>query len=200
MDRYLVKDLKKHLLSFEAKKVGADGILSNYKGGDVGSLRRSFYSEEMAKTLFDRIKPLLPFIRSQQESFSPDAVSCPFWEAVGVNPLFRSIEYAAGGFLIPHYDAPVNFKENLVTLMSAVFYLDDVNQSGRTRFLKGHDPEFKDHTKKASEEDVKENVVAQAGDLLLFDHRLLHDGEDVKDSKHIIRTDIIFEGRGNGLI
>lgn len=196
-----VKSLKEHTTNFPGVPVGIDGYLNNYKQGDiVGSIRRSFYSPDSSKILFERIKSALPFIREQDNNPSVDAIESPYWEPVGINPLFRSILYPKNGFLIPHYDAPVVFSKNTTTLMSFVLYLDDCVDNGRTRFIKGEtDPEFKDHSQIPKEEDVLESINAESGDVLIFDHRVLHDGEKTSKEKHIIRTDIIFEAR-NGRI
>lgn len=194
-----VKFLKKHLTSFSGLPVGTDGYRSSFKEGVQGSKRRSFFDEAMAQEIFERLKTALDFIRDTDFSPSPDAQEFRYWEAVGINPLFRSIEYDHGGFLVPHYDAPVAYKPDVKTLMSVVMYLDSALINGRTRFIKGFDPEFKDHAEPPLESEVMESIEVEPGDVILFDHRILHDGEKVVGTKHIIRTDVIFEARHGSL-
>ena len=189
------EELKKHLNNFSAVEAGIDGYRKT--GDTVGSLRRSFYSEAWAKNLFFHLRPYLKFLYTKEE-LGVEAQESSFWEATGINPLVRSIQYKDQGFLIPHYDAPVIFNEHTKTLMSVVIYLDNVEQ-GKTRFIKGFDPEFKDWSRQAEPTEIKWEVPAKQGDVLIFNHRLLHDGDTVKGSKHILRTDLIFEGR-NGII
>ena len=55
-------------------------------------------------------------------------------------------------------------------------------------------------TQKATISDVSGtfSIPAKAGDILIFDHRLLHDATSPEVIKHILRTDIVFEAPSFG--
>jgi NAD+ synthetase len=188
--------------------VGVDGILSNYKEGDpVGSLRASTFSPELADHVWARLQPHLEATyvagNDPQNDMPPGSV----WRPIGVSPLARLIRYDMGGQLIPHYDAPFMYGVNLITQKTVVIYLEgDEVSGGRTRFLYDErlsDPistrDLSDRSGFASEDDVMIGVDPHSGSALVFDHRILHDGEAVlvedgsNKRKVIIRMDVVYE-------
>ena len=75
-------------------------------------------------------------------------------------------------------------------------------KGGATRFLRDPQSElpyaerdFSDWTRLAQPEEVLASVNGEAGDALIFNHRILHDSEPLTGagSKTVLRTDIIFE-------
>lgn len=191
--------------------VGRNGLLRDFdqRNDPVGSVRATAYSEEFAQRLWNRIKPVVPVVRVMDDDTPTDWNGDPVWRAIGINPLMRFIRYTSGGLLVPHYDAPYDYRAGKRTLMSFVLYLTDngAADGGATRFIK--DPQsslplsqriYEDWHwgRLATKEDVRAVVRPQSGSALVFDHRLLHDSEELHGStpKVIIRTDVVFERCG----
>lgn len=186
--------------------VGIDGVLANYAAGQTeGSLRASAYCPEFADELWRRLRPALPVQRVFSEYAATDWDQHEHWRPVGVNPLMRFIRYSPGHQLAGHYDAPYVFDGRRRTLMSLVIYLSDApcpGEGGATRML--HDiqrslchetRDYSDWRRCAVPSEVARVFRPKAGGALVFDHRMLHDGEPLsgKARKTILRTDVIFE-------
>lgn len=186
--------------------VGIDGIASHYKEGDeIGSLRATTFSPVLADYLWSRISPNLsnPLINSDDPQVDVEPGS--IWRPIGVSPLMRFIRYDSGGLLVPHYDAPFEYSEGIMTLKSLVLYLDATGiKGGTTRFIKDdriEEPinarDLSDREQLANESDINIKVDPEIGSTLVFDHRLLHDSEPVESvsdngRKVIVRTDVVY--------
>lgn len=181
--------------------VGLDGY-ANKPYEQIGNFRLSNFNEGFADVLWRRLKPLLPEVR-ECDAFTPtDHDNHVRWKPVGVNPLMRFIRYEEGGQLVAHYDGTYAKTDEQRTLMSLVIYLT-TNKTGHTRFLRDpqagkfmDDMDFSDWDRAGNADEVIFANPPKAGSALLFDHRLLHDGEPIGEGegeKIIIRTDIIFE-------
>jgi|GEM_PF-2859294 len=185
------------------QEAGWDGRAKN-ADAPIGSLRSAFFSEELEGAIWERLKPHLPELRV----FTPHS-HCDFPDLnhpeqvtakpVSINPLFRVIRYPRGGGLIPHRDSSYITPDNAHrrTLMSVIACL----RPGTTRFL--IDPE---RHKSIAERDLSDQwlcplpdailaeVTLEPGDILVFDHRLLHDSQPVlAEEKLLLRTDVFFE-------
>jgi hypothetical protein len=182
-------------------EVGANGIYRDYRPGDqIGSYRASAYSEALAGGLWARLGPVLP-----ERWRLADGSSDADWIPVGVNPLFRFINYQPGGMLVPHYDAPADIGQQR-TLLSLVIYLEHSAgvSGGATRFLHDRqdivDPgarDWSDWSTLAAKGDIRAVVESVPGNGLVFDHRLLHDAQPISGSgtKLIARTDLVYARR-----
>lgn len=168
--------------------VGIDGIARHYVVGDkVHSYRSTFYSEAIAASLFKRIQHKLSLMISAYES------STDIFEAIGLNPAFRFIDYTQDGFLVPHYDFPYKKDDDTLTLMSLVIYLTS-SLDGKTRFISEHRiNDYSDWDRKAKTKEILFSVSPKAGSALLFPHNILHDSEEVDSNKVILRTDVLFK-------
>lgn len=166
-----------------------------------GSTRLSFYDENWAKVLYERILAgnLINPIFNEK---SPNTNSYPFeqWRAIGLNPLFRVMKYNEGDFLYPHYDDSFYESDKIRSLKSVVIVVQSATEGGSTRFLE--DPQLslpfekRDFSDKSEVLSSKEVLCSfsEEGGVLVFNHRLLHDGEKViKGEKIIIRTDVMYE-------
>lgn len=180
--------------------VGSNGYYDDYSNGDkIGSYRGTIFSKEIAEIFFKRLKGVYPEERDFKESLNSDHDNHSRWEFVGVNPLLRFIKYRSGGELVPHYDAPYIANDKERTLVTMVIYLTN-NKSGKTRFIR--DPQEKipvaervldDWEEHAKAEDIIFSIYPEAGKIALFDHRVIHDSEELKgEEKIIIRTDLVF--------
>ena len=186
---------------------GTNGMKLPKVDSVVGSFRQSFYSLAFANCLWRRISPHLDIVRKFDQYSSTDFDGHALWRAVAVSPLFRVIKYEKGGFLVPHYDSSFCYSKSTKTLMSVVIYLTDTNASeGKTRFivdkqryLPRDERVFKDASSQPSPREVILAVNGYTGSVLIFDHRILHDSEEVlldSSAKIILRTDIVFEQCG----
>jgi NAD+ synthetase len=187
---------------------GIDGMKLPTKDAPVGSSRMSFYSLSFANALWRRISPHMNAIRTFDEYCFTDFKQHALWRAVSVSPLFRVIKYDKGGYLIPHYDSPYEYSTSTKTLMSVVIYLTeqtDEKSGGRTRFildrqryLPQQERVYKDIMSKPQANEVLHTVAGSTGSVLIFDHRILHDCEELigNEPKIILRTDIVFEQCG----
>jgi hypothetical protein len=185
--------------------VGLDGY-ADKPVDKIGNYRLSNYNEELADLLWKRIRLFLPTVRTMEACTPTDHDGHARWRPVGVNPLFRFIRYDDGGQLVAHYDAAYEESTDRRTLMSVVIY-QTTNASGATRFLKDpqagkpmSDMDFSDWDRVGTEDEILLRNQPTIGDAIIFDHRLLHDGEYYKPGnflsdkeKVIIRTDIMFE-------
>lgn len=154
--------------SHEMVPVGVDGILKNYKEGEqIGSWRTSFFNEDVAETLSER-------------------VGACFKKDVMINPLLRVIRYEPGGVLIPHYDSGHD-----ESTLSLVIYLDG-GDDGCTEFMLddryGQKHDYEDRPD--YESPVLARILPVGGVGVIFPHRVLHRGQKSSFRKTIIRTDI----------
>lgn len=180
--------------------VGIDGILKNYKEGDkIGSYRASFYEEKLADCIWLRIKKAFPDIREMKDNTPTNWDNSYFWKPIGVNPLFRLIKYKEKCKLIPHYDDSYIKDNDTRTLSSFIIYLT-TNKTGKTRFLKDKqinlnlkDRNYQDQFFTPKKKSILKDYKATRNWGLIFDHRLLHDSEElINEEKIIIRTDILY--------
>jgi hypothetical protein len=184
------------------KVVGLDGI-ADKAFDQVGNYRLSNYNEGFADALWRCLQPSMDTIRECNPFTPTDHDNHPLWKPIGVNPLMRFIRYDHGGQLVGHYDAAYIKDDKQRSLMSMVIYITNNPQGGATRFLR--DPQvgkrmdemdFSDWDRSGNDDEVILANYPKAGSALIFDHRLLHDGEPIgprQPGKLIIRTDIMFE-------
>lgn len=167
------------------------------------SHRLSIYNKFLAYTLFNRIGSSFNNIKNFEKPYSVISNEKPLWVAKGVNPLFRYIRYQPGQSLVAHYDDTYQYNEFKKTLFTVIIYLDDSN--AQTRFIQDNQlhladnlRDFNDWNRMAKDDEVILSIGAKAGDVLIFDHRVLHDATSPELIKHILHTDIVFEAPSFG--
>ncbi len=162
---------------------GNNGVAKDYQdGAPIYSKRCSFYSEDLAKSLFKRIN-LIPHYMIEKSGYV----------AIGVNPAFRIIDYPCGGYLIPHYDSSYYESPEVFSLQTLVLYLN-TSDSGHTRYIKEYRENDKtDWKRRPHDNEVMLKISPTAGGALIFDHDMLHDGDINQDRKVIIRTEIMYK-------
>ena len=180
--------------------VSVTGMSGNYSVGDrIGSYRATDLRSDIAAELWQRLAPILRPVYPEPLRPTDHDGSC--WEPVAVNPLLRFIRYQAGGALVPHYDAPYVQDEHIRSLQSVVVYLSATDEciGGATRFLVDGQ-----HGVPVGERDLGDGGLDSgttrvsfqptcAGQAMIFDHRLWHDGEGVRSGeKYLLRTDVMF--------
>ena len=122
-----------------------------------------FDSEMLAADLFERIAPFIP---ARIANMTP----------VGANERFRCYRYKPGQQFKPHFDGSFRRNEREESLLTLMVYLNDAFEGGKTAFL-----------------DFDVSAIPRAGSVLLFQHRLLHEGcQVVSGTKYVLRSDVMF--------
>lgn len=172
------------------------------QGGETGSLRLCFFDENFAKTIFERLKlsgaieELRIFNEKDKTNWRPFSQ----YRAIGLNPLCRLIQYDAKTALNVHYDDSFYQDDKTRSLVTVVLVIQKSKKGGSTRFiidkqdnLSFEQRNFSDWDRSAYDDEVYAKFKKEHA-ALVFDHRLLHDGEMVDDGdKIIIRTDVMYE-------
>jgi prolyl 4-hydroxylase len=95
---------------------------------------------------------------------------------VGLNERFRGYRYGPGQAFKPHLDGSVQLG-NASSELTLLVYLNDGCEGGETRFL--FEPQV--------------SVCPQQGTALLFAHRVLHEGVELRAGlKWALRTDVMY--------
>lgn len=151
------------------------------------------YTETISQFIYRRISKFLPHMYSSLMRTDLTAGgTC--WSRTRINPLFRFIKYGLGDWLVPHYDDSYRASDDERSLLTVVIYLT----AGKTRFIRENRAihNYEDQDEKPSDDRVINEFLCSPGDILIFDHRILHDCEmllDNTDEKLIIRTDMMYE-------
>ena len=118
----------------------------------------------LAEVLFKRARPLLPEIVDG-------------WKLAGFNERLRYYRYNPGEKFARHFDGYYKRNSNEVSKLTFMLYLNDSFEGGETRFFVY--PEAK--------------VVPEKGMALVFVHKRLHEGCEVKSgTKYVLRTDVLY--------
>ncbi len=97
-------------------------------------------------------------------------------KAIGLSPFFRFYKYLPGHKFNMHKDGQQQVGEN-TTYYTFMVYLNDGGEGGNTTF-------------RLNDISIKPKI----GSLLLFEHRLWHQGEEViSGCKYVLRTDVMYE-------
>lgn len=99
---------------------------------------------------------------------------------VEVSDRFRFYRYGPGHFFKKHRDNSEQL-ENGISCITILIYLNTVKDSGYTNLIDNLLPN-------------KIGVQPVTGRLLMFDHCILHEGEElIEGDKYLIRTDLIYK-------
>lgn len=113
---------------------------------------------------------------AQLARFTPEARD--HGRAVGLNERFRFYRYAPGEFFRWHRDGAFFRDTHERSLLTALVYLSGDCEGGSTDFDLGDD---------------EIRVAPERGMVVLFDHRLLHQGAPVtRGRKYVLRTDVMY--------
>lgn len=95
---------------------------------------------------------------------------------VGANERFRGYRYRVGQRFAPHYDGSFARSKQERSLLTFMVYLNEGFEGGETDFL-----------------ELREKFTPRAGQALLFQHFLLHEGCRVRrGQKYALRSDIMY--------
>jgi len=153
------------------------------------------HREDLALALFERVKPFLePFVdlSNHDKSKWPSGVHRSMregiWIPTGLNPSFRICRYQPGGFFVPHYDGQEFISEKVKSIKTLMIYLNDNFEGGATKFYNGGQR----HYREGEPRYVTDSLQPVAGDALVFDSAITHEGGTVtKGYKYILRTEIM---------
>jgi prolyl 4-hydroxylase len=131
---------------------------------DIRTNERVMFDDlELADELFRRVRPHVPERMVARR-------------AAGVNERLRGYRYREGQAFKPHYDGSYRASRDLESELTLLVYLNDDFEGGETRFL-------------ASDEAVR----PRTGAVLLFAHRVLHEGAAVtRGTKYVLRSDVMY--------
>lgn len=180
----------------EAEKKGPKKVLGsdNYRNNSQVIFQSTSMSECMWERIKDQIKPILlepGDYKQTVEGFKLEGL----WEPYGFNTHWRISKYNEGGHFGPHYDGSTIFSSNLRSLKTFNLYLNGNFSKGTTNFIKDKQETYKNSQNQvvAEEENICYRVVPEAGMALIFNHYILHEGENVVGGmKYIFRSDILF--------
>lgn len=120
----------------------------------------------IADDLYRRLQPQLP------AHIGPLA-------RIGLNPRLRMYRYRPGQRFAPHTDHWYRRDERTITLLSVLVYFNEDFEGGETRFS----------------EHLDRTVVPRAGSAVVFQHKLRHEGCEVRRGlKYAMRTDVLYAG------
>ncbi|XP_038067997.1 uncharacterized protein LOC119737607 [Patiria miniata] len=105
------------------------------------------------------------------------------YKALGLNERLRFLRYDPGEFFKPHFDGP--YERGVVehSEITVQIYLNEGFEGGSTTFLP--------YLSSCSDPPVE--CVPKIGRVLIFEHRLFHEGSLLKEGrKYAIRTDVMF--------
>ncbi|PJJ61251.1 2OG-Fe(II) oxygenase [Hymenobacter chitinivorans] len=135
--------------------------------------------EELAQQLFSVIGPVLPAeLPAEQPGGQP-------WQLKQLNTRLRFCRYAAGQYFHRHLDGVYHESETVQSRLTFMVYLNDAAEfrGGRTLFYRSKD-----------DPQVWAEYEPAKGDLIVFDHRLWHEGEQLEaGEKYVLRSDILYE-------
>jgi len=201
-----VRRLREAVLPLARLPVDTFGRPGGVVGVGVAGRRCSVVDDDFAAGLWERLSAHLPCVRVMEEHTPTDHDDHPVWRPVGVNPYVRVLVGDDDAALVPHHDS--TFEDGSGerrTLMSVLVCLpaedaDGVVPSTRfvvdgERFLPVRERTFADGDGDADDGAVLADVVHVAGRVIVFDHRLRHEGRRHRgsSSRVVLRTDVFFE-------
>ena len=151
-------------------------------------------STAVANVLFERIRPYLEDcvdLRPQAalpRGVDPKLPQCQ-WYPVGLNECFRLCRYEPGGFFKPHYDYGFDRSPNERSIKTFMIYLNNDFSGGDTNFYNSKQR----HYEEADAKNIEYSFRPKAGDALIFNSSITHDGGQVLSGrKYIMRSEIMY--------
>lgn len=137
---------------------------------EVRNNQRIIYDDEkFSEKIYARVKEFLP-----QELFE--------WQICGLNERFRFYLYENGQTFRPHYDGNYEMSDWHSSQLTLLIYLSDDFEGGETIFYN------------QSRHLKLESIKPKIGQILVFEHRQLHEGAPVlSGKKYVLRTDVMYK-------
>lgn len=117
----------------------------------------------------------------------PHKVLPQTWRVNGLNPQFRFCRYTPGQKFAPHYDGDFMIDSSEKSLYTYMIYLNGGFDGGATNFLS-------DSASGGARGRVLESLPPSAGMLLVFEHQIYHEGEELRSGvKYMMRSDLMYK-------
>jgi prolyl 4-hydroxylase len=131
---------------------------------DIRTNERVMFDDDgLASDLFSRLRARLPDTLGGRPVY-------------GANSRFRGYRYQPGQAFKPHFDGSYRASESRESELTLLLYLNDDFTGGLTAFL-----------------DADTSVRPERGSVLLFAHRVLHEGTEVTSgTKYVLRSDVMY--------
>ncbi len=118
---------------------------------------------QVAEQLWELVKDLMPY-------------DIDGWEPIGLNERFRFYRYKDGQQFKPHVDGAYKKSPTEMSKITLLIYLNEEFEGGATTLIIEN-----------------EEIIPKTGQLLLFEHKLLHCGRPViSGTKYVLRTDVMY--------
>ncbi|XP_033639086.1 uncharacterized protein LOC117299646 [Asterias rubens] len=126
-------------------------------------------SEEIAHAFWERITEFIPQTMGKFGSTK-----------IALNERLRFLRYVPGEYFKPHHDGIYQRDNGEASLITVQIYLNEGFQGGSTTFL-------------SMDEFERVECVPKTGRVLIFEHRIYHEGSLLKKGKkYAIRTDVMY--------
>jgi len=192
-----------HLLSPEeccevrkaAEKAGLTDLRASYRR----CTRMSAIGHEFAAILFERAKPFL----GGRIEYDKETGTCAqqgisgqglrhsgTYVPIGLNPCFRVVRYAPGGFFLPHRDGGFEASESVTSIKTFMMYLNEDFTGGPTCFYTEDQALYKE----PDPVQVLYQYQPREGSCLVFNSALKHDGGVVTSgNKWLLRSEVMYQ-------
>eukprot|EP00732_Lithocolla_globosa_P006248 Lithocolla_globosa_v1_NODE_7113_length_990_cov_869.985027.p1 type:complete len:227 gc:universal NODE_7113_length_990_cov_869.985027:129-809(+) len=188
LQNVLSKNECDHYIS-QAETLGFHGCSTKYRVTN----RVSAMSENLAEVLFHRIKQHLNSIDvtfDNRDRGVPEEVRRGHYDPVNLNECFRICRYEKGGFFLPHFDYGFERSMEERSIKTFMLYLNEDFEGGPTCFYNDKQP----HYEKGKKENIVHQYRPKAGDLMVFNHHITHDGGELTGGKkYIMRSEVMFK-------
>ena len=137
---------------------------------------------DMSSLLFEKVKSFIPEIIAVESENTQEKGN---WRLKELNNRFRYCRYNEGQYFSRHLDGIYYKSDSIQSKLTFMLYLNDAIDfiGGRTLFYKE-----KDST------EIWASYHPRKGDLIVFDHNIWHEGEQViTGNKYVLRSDILYE-------
>ncbi|OQP68397.1 2OG-Fe(II) oxygenase [Niastella populi] len=138
-------------------------------------------NESLANKLFEKVKPYLPETITINSSIHAEN---GIWHLKDLNSRLRFCKYSANQYFHRHLDGIHYRSANMQSKLTFMIYLNSAAEfkGGRTLFFKTKDTE-----------DIWATYNPRQGDLIVFDHNVWHEGEELTEGeKFVLRSDILY--------
>ena len=165
-------------------------------------------SKVTSEVIYNRIRPHLKNVEVTEatKSIHQDfgGASHGTWEPQEINSRWRLCSYSPGGHFCPHYDGEYKIDSRTKSLQTCQLYLNGGFEGGGINFVNEVQPLQEDSEGRlcADTKNVLLSIQPEAGMAVIFNHRLMHEGEALKATaseakkaakKYFMRSEIMFQ-------